>query len=213
MPSGTLRVSCPFAVAQIYIARLLPRFLAAYPQIRLDMLSVNRRIDLVEEGIDVALRVRATGDEESSLVTRRLRPATGAIVAHPELVEAHGVVAAPKDLARLPVIGASAGDGKVHWRLTGRHGEVEEVALTPRLATEDFEVLRTAALAGAGAALLPSEYCIEDVHAGRLALLLPDWSLPSATLQAVYVSRRGMVPAVRAFLDFLEENLGKTSDE
>ncbi|MBI3530466.1 MAG: LysR family transcriptional regulator [Betaproteobacteria bacterium] len=208
VPSGSLRVSCAIPVAQTDLARILPRFLAAYPQIRLDLIVTNRRIELIEEGVDIALRVRTISDEEAHLVTRRFRPAHGLIVVHSELLEAHGPIAEPEDLARIPVMGFGSADRKLRWSLVGANGEKRDVTLTARLTTDDFNVLRNAALAGLGATLLPSAYCMEDVQAGRLTPLLTKWSIPAATLQAVYVSRRGMVPAVRAFLDFLEENLG-----
>ena len=208
VPSGSLRVSCPIPLAQTDLARMLPRFLAAYPQIRLDLIVTNRRIELIEEGVDIALRVRMAGDEEAHLVTRRFRPAPGLIVAHPELLEAHGAIVEPEDLAKIPAMGFGSSDRKLRWSLVNANGERREVTLTARLTTDDFNVLRNAALAGLGATMLPSDYCMEDIQAGRLMPLLPNWSMPAATLQAVYVSRRGMVPAVRAFLDFLEENLG-----
>jgi DNA-binding transcriptional LysR family regulator len=208
IPSGTLRVSCPAPVTQIYIRRLLPRFLAANPQIRLHLLGINRRVDLVEEGIDVAIRVRGPGDEEPHLVTRRFLSAPAVIVAHPELLPMHGPIEKPADLSRLPALGFRAPDGKVRWKITSDDGEVQEVVLDPRLTTDDFKVMRNAALAGIGATLLPVKFCGDDLRAGRLVQLLPKWSMPG-TLQAVYVSRRGMIPSVRAFLDFLERNLAK----
>ena len=211
VPSGSLRVSCPVPIAQIYLASVLPRFLAAYPQIRLDLIVTNRRIELIEEGIDIAMRVRIAGDEEAHLVTRRFGPAPGLIVAHPELLEAHGPIAEPEDLAKIPVMGFGSADRKLRWSLIGANGEKRDVTLTARLTTDDFNVLRNAALAGLGATMLPSEFCLEDIQAGRLTPLLTKWSIPAATLQAVYASRRGMVPAVRAFLDFLEDNLGEAT--
>lgn len=207
-PSGPLRVSCAISVAQTDLSRILPRFLAAYPQINLELLVTNRRIELIQEGVDVALRVRTPGDEEPHLVTRRFRPALGLVVVHPELLDAYGPIAQPEDLVKIPVMGFGSPDRKTRWALIGPDGEKREVILTPRLATDDFIVLRDAALAGIGAALLPSGYAVDEIQAGRLVPLLTDWSVPAATLQAVYVSRKRMVPAVRALLDFLEENLG-----
>lgn len=208
-PGGLLRVSCAVPVAHIYLSDILPRFLAAYPQIVLDLVVANRRVDLIQEGIDVALRVRIPGDEEPHLVTRRLRAAPGLIVVHPELLHAHGPIDEPEDLAKLPILGFGSADRKTRWILPGRNDAMHEVALPTRFVTDDFIVLRSAALAGLGATMLPSAYCTDDIRAGRLSLLFPEGSMPAATLQAAYVSRRGMVPAVRAFLDFLEENLGE----
>jgi DNA-binding transcriptional LysR family regulator len=208
VPSGALRVSCAISLVQTDLARILPQFLAVYPQIRFELVATNRRVELIEEGVDVALRVRAAGDEEAHLVTRRFRHATGLIVVHPELLETHGPIAEPEDLAKIPVMGFGSTDRKLRWAFTGVNGEKRDVTLVPRLASDDFNVLRNAALAGLGATMLPSAYCMEDVQAGRLTPLLTNWSIPTGTLQAVYVSRRGMVPAVRAFLDFLGKELG-----
>lgn len=206
-PSGALRVSCPVAVAQTDLSRILPKFLADHPLVRLELIVTNRRVELIDEGVDVALRVRAAEDEDPHLVRRRFRAATGVVVAHPELRESSGPIAAPEDLARLPVMGFSQPDRKLHWRLLHANGEKREVVLIPRLATDDFKVLRDAALAGLGATILPSAYCADDLESGRLVTLLPQWSVPTGMLQAVYVSRRGMIPAVRAFLDFLDAHL------
>lgn len=209
IPSGALRVSCAISIAQTELAQILPRFLLAYPQIRLDLIVTNRRIDLIEESVDIALRVRQAGDEEAHLVTRRFHQASGHIVIQPDLLLASGPINAPEDLAKIPMMGFGAADRKSRWVFRNAKGEQREIALTARLTTDDFNVLRQAALAGVGATMLPSAYCMDDVRAGRLVALLPEWSIPAATLQAVYISRRGMVPAVRAFLDFLEENLGE----
>ncbi|HEX7812974.1 MAG TPA: LysR family transcriptional regulator [Burkholderiales bacterium] len=208
-PSGLLRVSCAIPIAHSYLSPVLPRFLVDYPQINLDLLVTNRRIELIQDGIDVALRVRVPGDEEPQLVVRRLLAAPGVIVAHPELLHAHGPIDGYEDLARLPILGFGSADRKTRWMLPAKDGSMHEVALPTRLMTDDFMVLRNAALAGLGATMLPSTYCLNDIQAGRLVLLFPEGSMPAATLQAAYVSRRGMVPAVRAFLDFLDENLGE----
>lgn len=207
-PAGVLRVSCAVPIAHVYLSDILPSFLRAHPRVDFDLVVTNRRVDLVQEGIDVAMRVRNPGDEEPHLVTRRLRAAPGLIVVHPELIEAHGPIAMPEELAKLPILGYGGPDRKTRWILQCKDGSKREVALPTRLATDDFIVLRDAARAGLGATMLPSAYCEEDIRSGRLAMLFPEASMPAATLQAAYLSRRGMLPAVRAFLDFLEKELG-----
>lgn len=208
VPSGLLRVSCLVGLAQSDVGALVPEFLAAYPEVDLDLIVTNRRVQLIEEGIDIALRVRAADDEEPGLVVRRLQPAPLMLVVHPELLEGRGPIEDPDDLILLPMMGFGSPDGKTRLALVGPGGERRDVALPARLTTDSFEVLRNAALAGLGATLLPAPFCLDDIRAGRLMPLLTDWARPPATLQAVYVSRRGMVPAVRAFLDLLEARLG-----
>ncbi|XEG75656.1 LysR substrate-binding domain-containing protein [Pseudomonas sp. abacavir_1] len=210
-PRGRVRLSCPVAMAETSLNAMLPGFLASYPQVNLELLLTNRRVDLVNEGVDVALRVRAPGDEDPSLVTRRLRPAAAVLVATPELLSGRRLQG-PDDLAGLPVLGAIGNDRKVHLQLHGPGGEVRELALEARLAAEDFNLRKNVALAGLGITTLPLYYCLEELASGQLVRVLPDWQEPAAFLQAVYPHRRGLLPAVRALIDYLAEGFGR-SDE
>ncbi|RJG09204.1 LysR family transcriptional regulator [Pseudomonas cavernicola] len=203
-PRGRLRVSCPVALAQSYLPQIITDFLGAYPKVQLDMLLLNRRVDVLGEGIDVALRVRDEGDEDPTLIARKLRPAQMALVAAPALLESWQIND-PSDLAGLPVLGAPEADRKVHFRLLSADGSKRDIALEPRLGIDDFVVRKTAALAGLGMTLLPWLYCQQELADGRLLRLLPDWTLPGGYLQAVYPHRRGMSPAVRAWIEHLTE--------
>lgn len=207
-PRGRVRLSCPVALAETSLNEMLPGFLAAYPQVNLELMLTNRRVDLLNESIDVALRVRAPGDEDLSLISRRLRRAKTALVAAPSLLE--GVdLRQPEDLAALPVLGAIDNDRRVHMKLTGPQGEAKELAFEARLAVEDFNLRKNVALAGLGVTTLPLHYCTQELDDGRLVRVLPAWSEPEAYLQAVYPHRRGILPAVRALLDYLEEGFSK----
>ncbi|WP_259677048.1 LysR substrate-binding domain-containing protein, partial [Pseudomonas putida] len=103
----------------------------------------------------------------------------------------------------LPVLGAAEADRLVHFRLFGPHGKQQEIALEPRLAIDDFVVRNAAVRAGLGFTALPSMFCEEELARGELVRLLPDWSLPGGYLQAVYPHRRGLLPAVRVWIDHL----------
>lgn len=207
-PRGRVKLSCPVALAETWLSEMLPGFLAAYPQVNLELLLTNRRVDLLNEGVDVALRVRAPGNEDLSLVTRRLRRAKAELVAAPALLQGRQLTH-PQDLASLPVLGAIESDRKVHMKLLGPKGEVCEVALEARLAAEDFNLRKNVALAGLGVTVLPNYYCIEELADGRLVPVLPEWRQPEANLQAVYPHRRGVLPAVRALLDYLTVEFAK----
>ncbi|PJI46120.1 MAG: LysR family transcriptional regulator [Pseudomonas sp.] len=207
-PRGRVKLSCPVALAETSLNEMLPGFLAAYPQVNLELMLTNRRVDLLNESVDVALRVRAPGDEDLSLISRRLRQAKTALVAAPALLK--GIkLRTPEDLTALPVLGAIDNDRRVHMKLVGPQGEIKEVALEARLAVEDFNLRKNVALAGLGVTLLPLHYCTEELEDGRLVRVLPAWSEPEAYLQAVYPHRRGILPAVRALLDYLEEGFSK----
>jgi len=201
-PRGRLRVSCPVGLAHPFMPEVIGRFLQDYPQVQLDLVLLNRRVDVINEGFDVALRVREPGDEEPGLVTRRLREARTVLVASPALVAGRHIEC-PEDLLQLPVLGALEADRKVHLRMLDQHGTARDVTLEARLGIEDFGVRKAVALQGLGCTVLPVMNCEAELNRGELVELLPQWSLPGGYLQAVYPHRRGLLPAVRVWVDHL----------
>ena len=201
-PRGRLRVSCPVGMTHWNLTGVINDFLARYPLVQLEFLLVNRRVDLVNEGIDVALRVRDIGDDDPSLIVRHLAPAEATLVASPAFL-ADYQVQRPQDLANLPALGAIEADRKIHFHLVNRAGERFEAVLEPRLAIDDFPIRKSAALAGLGITMLPMMNCHAELANGSLVRLLPDWSMPSGNLQAAYTQRRGALPAVRAWIDHI----------
>lgn len=119
-PSGTVRVSCPVTLSQGIVGALLPEFLRRHPKVRIEMMVSNRTINLLEEGIDVALRVRVSLDDSGSLVVKRLGMTRQVLVASPELLMRQGTPETLEDLTRLDSIAMSAPDGRATWHLTGR---------------------------------------------------------------------------------------------
>lgn len=202
-PRGRLRVSCPVALAHQFLPPVVSDFLAAHPRVQLDLVLVNRRVDVIAEGFDVALRVRESGDEDPHLISRRLREARTILVATPAFLE-HYPIASPEDLSNVPVLGALEPDRKVHLRMVDAQGNKRDLALEARLGVEDFTVRKAATLAGLGVTVLPMLNCEDELNDGTLVRLLPEWSMPGGWLQAVYPHRRGMLPAVKAWLEHLE---------
>ncbi len=204
-PQGMLRLSCPVALAQTWLTPLLPAFLQAYPDVRLTLSATNRRVDPIEENIDVALRVRRPPFNDSSLVVRRLGETTDVLVASPALLARHAEPAAPQELAQWPTLSLPGGGDRHTWRLKNG-SQTAEVLHEPRFITEDMFALREAASAGLGVALLPEIICRDGLRAGSLRQVLPQWHCTPSEVQAVFPTRRGMVPAVRALIDFLAEH-------
>ncbi|KIH83478.1 LysR substrate-binding domain-containing protein [Pseudomonas batumici] len=211
-PRGRLRVSCPVGLAQEFMPWVISSFLSAHPLVQLEVLMVNRRVDLVTEGIDVALRVREQGDEDPLLVTRRLRQAQTFILATPAFLEQHPITRLD-DLRSVPILGALEADRLVHLSLINAEGEKRELTLEARLGVDDFVVRKACALAGLGFTVLPMLYCEEELANGTFVRILPEWSLPSGWLQAVYPHRRGVLPAVRAWIDHLAEVFKSCGDK
>jgi len=210
-PSGPLRVSSPVGLASQFLTPLVREFLLRYPQVQLELLLVNRRVDLINEGIDVALRVREADDEEPNLVTKRLREAHTEVVASRAFADAHKVNH-PRDLLTLPFLGALGPDRLARTRLYNNEGERFDLALSARLGVEDFSMRKEVAMAGLGFTVLPMMYCETELLSGALVRLLPDWHCPPAWLQAAYPHRRGVLPAVRAWLDHLEHVFDQCAD-
>lgn len=203
-PSGTLRVSLPPQLVETeIISQAFTEFLGANPRVLLELVITPRRVDLVAEGIDLAIRVRNTGDEEPQWAIRRLRTARAVLVASPALVAARGGLLMLDSLREVPALGAMGPDRRVHWLLEAGDGRAAELAAPARLVCDDFPLRMRAAVAGLEVTMLPDDYAEAAITDGRLVRVLPDWDMPSGTLQAVYPTQRGLPVAVRALLDAL----------
>lgn len=202
-PQGLVRMSCPIGLLQGGLGILLGRFLRDHPEVRIALDATNRRVDVIEEGLDLAIRVRLPPLENSELAMRQFGISEMILVATPDLIRAHGEPAALVDLANMPSLSMAALDGRTVWRFTNTSGQKSEVTIAPRLATDDLLTLKGAAIGGLGAALIPGHLVAEEVETGVLVRLLPELKTPGGIVHAVFPSRRGMIPAVRALLDFL----------
>ena len=205
-PRGTIRVTCPVTLAQTVLGELMPTFLQRCPLVQVEMHVTNRPVDLVEEGVDVALRVRASLEESGSMVVKRLDEVCQVLVASPGQLRRQGMPATLEDLKRMDMLVSSSGsDGRASIRLMDAEGRAQTLEITPRCAMDDRLSLKFAAMAGTGMGWLPDYMMSAEVQDARLVRLLPEWSQPRSIVHAVFASRRGMSPAVRSFLDFLGE--------
>jgi DNA-binding transcriptional LysR family regulator len=206
-PRGTVRVVCPVTVAQITVGPLIPLFLEKHPQVRIEMEVSNRVVDLVQDGVDVALRVRSTLDASGSLVVKNLGMTQGLLVASPALLQRHGQPDTVEGLDRLPTLAMSATDGKTAWRLVGPDKREHEFQHRPVYTADDLLTLKYAVLKGVGMCILPDYMCRRELRLGELEQVLPGWAPRPGVVHAVFPSRRGLLPAVRRFLDFLGEHV------
>lgn len=211
-PRGRLRVSCPVGLAHEFMPEVISSFLRAYPHVQLEVILLNRRVDLITEGIDVALRVREKGDEDPLLATRWLRQARTAMVASPDFAR-EWPIKSPEDLKNVPLLGALEPDRMVHLRMLDAQGKPCELTMEARLGIDDFVVRKACTLSGLGFTVLPMMYCEQELESGQLVQLLPDWSLPGGWLHAVYPHRRGVMPAVRAWIEHLVETFERCGDK
>lgn len=207
-PRGLVRVSCPELLAKTLLAPALPRFMLRHPQVRVSLEATNRRVDLIEDNIDVALRVRNSLDNSANLVVRQLSVSQVILVASPDFMRQHPMPQSPADLLALPALTMSRPDGRGQWQLLDQAGHTYNLQIdNPRLMTDDLLVLLEAAIAGLGVAALPVMVCDEALQQGRLLRLLSEFDSPWGILHAAFTSRRGLSPAIRAFIDFLVTDL------
>ena len=206
-PRGTLRIACPVTLAQSSLGYLIPRYMALFPQVKVDMRVTNRVVDLVEEGIDIALRVRPTLDDSGSLVVKQLGATAGHLLASPAQLRRQGTPTRPEDLTGLDTVAMSQADGLSAWVLVGPEGEKFVFQHQPRYVADDLQALKLAVLAGTGISFLPESLSIAELQAQSLVPVLPGWAPKPGMAHAVFPSRRGQVPAVRSFLDFLGQNM------
>ena len=205
-PHGLVRLSCPLGADRI-LATDLSRFLARHPRLRIQVIVSNRRVDLIEEGVDVAIRVRERLDTDAELQVKIIGRASSKLVASRAFLDAHGRPSKPAELAFLPTLSQTERQDVERWTLVDESGAEAVVVHEPRLSAGEFGILRQAAIDGVGIAFLPEYSCREPLADGRLEQVLPDWSGREGILHLVFTSRRGLLPGVRAVIDFLAEVL------
>ncbi|QDG76286.1 LysR family transcriptional regulator [Labrenzia sp. PHM005] len=200
-PSGLLNISLPETLGRSFILPLLPKFLENHPNIRLNVTFCNRKVDLIEERCDVAVRKGAI--EDDTLCAVPLGASSQFLFAAPAYLKTSDVIQNPSDLEKHAFIASRTGFGpmKVDLRETS---EVVSVTLLPRIGVRDHEAVLSLALAGMGVALLPAWLAREHVVSGELEEVLPKWRGPSVDFNAVFHPHRGMAPSLRVFIDFLK---------
>ena len=212
-PCGLVRVSCPVALLDARVADMLAAYQQQYPQVELHLDATNRRVDLIEEGFDVAIRVRPPPLEDSDLVLRTLADRGQCLVASPALLEEHGQPQVPADLGGLPSLALGRGQQRYQWHLIGPDGAEARINHHPRLVTRSMNLLRTSAVAGVGVCQLPTMMMTDELADGRLIRVLDGWAPPREIIHAVFPSRQGLLPAVRALIDHLVERFAALDED
>ncbi len=204
-PRGLIRLSCPIALLHAHVGAMLTRFMVQCPHVTIALDATNRSVDVVSEGVDVAIRVRPPPLQDSELVLKVLANRGQCLVASPALLASMPTVSVPIDLASWPTLGLGSGRGEQSWTLFGPEGMHATVVHSPRFITTDMLALRTAAVAGVGVVQLPLLMVRDQLQRGELVRLLPQWVPRPEIIRAVYPSRRGQLPSVRALLDHLAQ--------
>jgi DNA-binding transcriptional LysR family regulator len=212
-PRGVVRIACPVALLHFRVGTMLAHFMVAHPRVELQLESTNRRIDVIQEGFDLALRVRFPPLEDTELVMKTLGNSSQCLVASPGLLQQNTTPRVPADLHTLPSLDLVRPLNEHVWQLAGPDGAAAAIPHSPRLVTDDIIALRLAALAGVGVVQLPTMTIHEEFRVGTLVRVLPEWTPRAGIVHAVFPSRRGQLPAVRGLIDFLAAEFQKVADE
>ncbi len=212
-PQGVIRISCPPTMIHFQIGDMLTRFMKQNPKVEILLDSTSRRVDVVREGYDLALRVRFPPLDDSDLIIRKFAESPQRLVVHPSLIADFKRPLTPDDLAQLPSLAWNTQKTDHDWHLENKDGANLVIRHQPRLMTEDMVTLRLAALQGIGVCQLPTMVVRDDLREGRLVDVLPDWAPRSGITHAAFPSRRGLLPSVRSLLDFLAEDYARLARE
>ncbi|HEV3192865.1 MAG TPA: LysR family transcriptional regulator [Polyangiaceae bacterium] len=201
-PSGLLRITA--GPSARYLSPIVREYLKRYPEVRVELFTTTRNVDLVEERFDVGIRAGRLPD--STLIAKSLGHVAWFFAATPGYFKRRGRPRSPDDLARHDVLHFGSGSDRVtiHLQRGEEHADVE---LMPRLVTTEIDLLYTAAVGGIGLALMPAYQCVEDLRAHRLEQVLRDWVAPPTPVHVVYPSRRHVSPAVKTFVDHLQAKM------
>jgi DNA-binding transcriptional LysR family regulator len=207
-PQGVLRVTIPLSYGQHRLAIILGAYTQAYPMVQLDISLSDRKVDLVEEGFDVAIRIGAL--PQSDLIAKKIGGAHSIACAAPDYLSRFGTPKTPDDLSNHACLGYSLTGGGADWRLESASGPVI-VPIAGPMKADNGDIIRLAAIAGAGIAFQPGFIVDEDIAAGRLVRVLPGWQSAEMGINALYPSRKHLSAKVRTFVDFVAAALaGRT---
>jgi DNA-binding transcriptional LysR family regulator len=200
-PKGLLRVASPLLFGHAFLGDFVADFLVMHPEIEVELIVADRPFNVVEEGLDLAIHV--LGTIEASLIARKIGTAERMCVAGPGYLTDHDAPKAPKDLLKHSCL-VSSNDRRATWTFT-KDGRSEAIAVQGRYSVNSVQLSLSAALRGAGIAVLPAFFCAEALRAGLLSPVLEEWSLGHSDIHVVYPGSRHLSARVRLFVDALIE--------
>ena len=204
-PRGRLRISAPIPFSTVHLAPAIAEFQRLHPRVEFDLNLNDRRVDLVEEGFDLAIRISQLAD--SSLMARKIAPCRMVAVASPEYLAEHGEPEKPADLARHECLRYTLTSNSEAWEFE-REGSSISVPAHARMAVNNGDFIAAAAAAGIGIARLPTFIVADYLRSGRLRRILSSWTLPPIAVYAVYPKTRTLPAKTRRLIDFLVERFG-----
>lgn len=206
-PRGVIRIGVPVTLAQNEFSQILPLFLQQYPKVKVQMIISNRRIDIINENVDIGLRVRTHIDEDPNLIVRQIRQEIQHLFASQAYLNQFGIPKTPDDLAKHRFLSMSEDFTEQTLTLSHHQHTKVKIQIKPTLMGSDLNLLKSLACQNQGITLLPDTIVCDEITNQQLHYVLPEWNVPHGILHMVYPSRRGILPAVRVFIDYILEHL------
>ena len=204
-PRGTLRVNVPMSFGILHVAPALPEFQRLYPELNVDMNLDDRKVDVIEEGFDVSVRISNLPD--SSLIAKRIAPCKHAIVATPTYLAKHGTPHLPDDLRDHKIISYRYQESALEWHFKTPDQKPLSVTVSGSMTMNNSLAIREAVLENVGITRTPTFVVGKDIHEGRLVPLLTKYECFQVQIYVVYPQRKHLSPKVRAFVDFLADRI------
>ena len=213
-PRGIVKLCTSVSAGQGLLADSLADFCQKFPQVKLDISLTNRRVDVVEEGFDVVIRVGQSPD--SSLISKKLCTVNLNLYASPNYIKQYEAINHPDELSNHNCLWMSGIDGKPQWPLFRNEQKLTKTpesslfSFNASFSCDDFMVIKKMAINGAGITMLPDYLCQKALSSQKLARVLPNWRGRRVDIYAIYPSRKGVTPKIRVLLDFLAERLANS---
>lgn len=207
-PRGTLRINSPMSFGVMHLAPAIPDFLDKYPELSVDIDFDDRKVDVIEGGFDVSIRISDLAD--SSLVARRIGPCRHTLVASSKYLECNGVPKTPNDLLEHKIVSYQYQEDAFNWEFRNPEGKTVIVPISGTIQMNNSLGMREAVLKGAGIMRTPTFVVGKDIQEGRLKPLLPGFQTLPLSIYALFPQRKHLSPKVRAFIDFMDERISET---
>ncbi|MGD8569797.1 MAG: LysR family transcriptional regulator [Gammaproteobacteria bacterium] len=204
-PKGLLRLSAPSSFGIIHLAPLLPQLRQTYPELNLELSISDKLVDIVDEGIDIAIRIGELPD--SSLIAKRISPCRYVVCASPNYLKQHGKPETPDDLTQHNCLLFQFWDAPNQWQFLSRDNQFINIKVQGEIVSNNSLALRKIMLSGGGISMAPTFLVGDDIINGRLVPVLTDYHIKPISIYVVYPHRQYLTAKARAFLEFLSEHI------
>jgi len=198
---GQLRIGISVGMGHEILKPVLGKFMLQYPNIKLQLNLLNRRVDVIEEGFDLVIRIGELDD--SRLIAKRLGRINRTLYASPDYLTHHNPVTSPSQLTQYDFLFMNSAQNNNHLLLTSGKKQYD-VQVIPKMEIDDFLILKQMVIEGVGVAIIPDYMCQQALHEKTLTRVLPNWGMPEIDVYALYPKNRLNIPKVKAFMDFIQ---------